>query len=349
MSSQVRTTSFEKKNRKKEQSFTSTGDKLLYHKDAVRDLRAQRNHPIVLHIMPTEMCNLKCVFCSVAQRGLEGKLFKDLTMEQIRFVIGKLQPLGLKAVILSGGGDPTLYKQINELLAYLYSVGLEVGMITNGILLAQKVTPENLKRLSWVRISANAFDYVSDIQIPPLGKKTVLGFSYIWNEKSSSRVVKKIISKIEEQRLSNPVTYVRMLPDCNLETAELEKMHQKLRETTRKLGDPFFHQYKTHKTPDECHLGRVHPVLYTDGNIYPCDSLVLNSPPDDKRFHKKYALCRWDQAGEYYRRKIAGSLVNTRNCPCCVFCRQNEILAKLINTKEKRPLPVGKLRHVNFV
>lgn len=349
MSSQATRVSFEEKNKTQEQSYTSTGDKLLFHKDALRDLRSKQNHPIVLHIMPTEVCNLKCVFCSVAQRGSEGKLFHDLTLDQIKFVIGKLQPLGLKAVILSGGGEPTLYKPINELLAYLHAAGLEIGLITNGILLSRNISPANLKRLSWVRISANALDYVDDIEIPRLGRKTVLGFSYIWNPKTSSRIIKKIVAKIEEQRETNPVTYVRMLPDCNLETAELEKMHKKLHAVTRKLGDPFFHQYKTHNTPSECHLGRVHPVLYTDGNIYPCDSLVLNSPPDDKRFHNKFALCRWDEVGRFYRRKIAGSLVDTRNCPCCVFCRQNELLIKIIAAKEKLPTPSASLKHVNFV
>ena len=343
------TSRFDKENTKKEQSFTSTGEKLLHHKSALCDLRAAKNHPIVLHIMPTEVCNLRCVFCSVAQRGKEDKLFQDLTMEQIRFVISKLQPMGLKAVILSGGGEPTLYKPINELIAHLHAVGMEIGLITNGIPLAKKVSPENLARLSWVRISANAFDYVADIQIPRLGSDTILGFSYIWNARTSDRILAKIVGKINEQRSTNPVTYVRMLPDCNLETAELETMHAKLRKVTQQLGDPFFHQYKTHKTPAECHLGRVHPVLYTDGNIYPCDSLVLNSPPDDKKFHKQFALCRWDEVVRFYSQPIHGSLIDTRQCPHCVFCRQNELLAVIINTKKKLRAPAGNLRHINFV
>ena len=61
-------TSFEKENSKKQTIFTSTGEKLLHHPEAIEDLKQRKNHPIVLHIMPTEVCNLNCVFCSVAQR-----------------------------------------------------------------------------------------------------------------------------------------------------------------------------------------------------------------------------------------------------------------------------------------
>lgn len=340
---------FEKNNSRHEQSFTSTGHKLLHHQDAIESLRSKRNHPIVLHIMPTERCNLNCVFCSVAQRGESDHLFPDLTLKQIKSVVSALRPLGLKAVILSGGGEPCLYEFINELLVYLKSENLEIGIITNGVVLGTRITDTNLKFLSWIRISANAFDYVDDISIPKIKCNTTLGFSYIWNPLSSEKIIKKIIRKIHEQSQSNPISYVRMLPDCNLATSDLEKAHKYLRKMTMELGPPFFHQYKIHQTPNQCHLGRVHPVLYTDGYIYPCDSLVLNSPADNKKFHRDFALCRWDEIREFFLTEINGSLVNTNKCPNCVFCRQNELLMKIINSSEELPVPTDNLQHVNFI
>ena len=345
----MKATDFDENNARKEQSYTSTGDKLLHHKDAIADLRNKKNHPIVLHIMPTERCNLKCVFCSVAQRGSEGKLFPDLTLEQIRNVVSKFKLMGLKAVILSGGGEPTLYKYINELLEYLKDEDIEIGMITNGIALADNIKPDNIKLLRWVRISANSFDYVDKINIPELDSKTTLGFSYIWNPLTSDKIINKIKDKIKEQSSSNPVAYIRMLPDCNLETVELEQSHERLRKITMELGSPFFHQYKTHKTPRECHLGRVHPVFYTDGYIYPCDSLVLNSPAGNRKFNKDFALCRWDEIDKYYSQRIASSLIDTRKCPHCVFSRQNELLMTIINTKKTLPTPHKYLQHINFI
>lgn len=341
---------FEKENSKKESSFTSTGEKFFFHKHAIFDLRNKRNHPIVLHIMPTEVCNLRCVFCSVAQRGEKGKLLPDLKMDQIRQVVRNLKKIGLKAVILSGGGEPTVYPHINELLEFLHDEKLEIGMISNGVMLAKKIKLRNLNYLTWIRISVNSLDYVDDIQIPKLNPKRVtLGFSYIWNPLASEKIIKKIQNKIREVSSYNKVEYVRLLPDCNLETEELEKAHKKLRKTAKRLGSPFFHQHKTHKTPAECHLGRVHPVLYADGYIYPCDSLVLNSPSDDKKFHREYALCKWDEVNKYYAKMIKGTLIDTKKCPHCVFSEQNKLLFKIINTNNDLPITDKKLKHINFI
>lgn len=341
---------FEKENSKKESSFTSTGEKIFFHASAIKDLRSGRNHPIVLHIMPTEACNLRCVFCSVAQRGENGKQFPDLGLDLIKKVVGNFKKMGLKAIILSGGGEPTIYPQINELLEFLHNRKLEIGLITNGVVLAEKIKPKSLGYLTWIRISINSLDYLDDIQIPKLNpKKTTLGFSYIWNPLTSEKIIGKIRKKIREISRLNKVKYIRLLPDCNLETHELEKAHENLRKTTERLGSPFFHQYKTHTTPPECHLGRIHPVLYTDGYIYPCDSLVLNSPANNKKFHREYALCRWNEIGKFYGKKINGSLIDTKKCPHCVFSRQNKLLFRIINTRKKLPKPRKKIEHLNFV
>lgn len=341
---------FDEYNSGQESSFTSTGEKLLFHPDAIFDLKSKRNHPIVLHIMPTEVCNLRCIFCSVAQRGEDGRLCSNLTMDQIRNVVEEFKKRGLKAIIISGGGEPLMYPQINELIEYLYNEGLQIGLITNGILLSTHLKSEILDKLTWVRISINSMDYVERITIPKLnGETTTLGFSYIWNNLTNDKVLERIRNFIDEVDKVNKVEYVRLLPDCNLETSMLEAEHIKLRQTAERLGAPFFHQYKIHEQPPECHLGRVHPVLYTDGYIYPCDSLVLNSPMDDKKFHREYSLCRWDEVADFYDKPICGSLVDTRKCPHCVFARQNKLITKIVSTDEPVPEAKGKITHINFI
>lgn len=341
---------FDDYNNKQESSFTSTGEKIYAHHDAINDLRKHRNHPIVLHIMPTEICNLRCVFCSVAQRGCEGKTYPDLTLDQIKHVVNNLKKNGLKAIILSGGGEPTLYPQINELISFLKSEDLEIGMITNGTLLATHLSDESLNSFTWIRISINTLDYLADINIPKINSdKTTLGFSYIWNPLTKDVTIKKIKKKIDDISAFSEVNYVRLLPDCNLETNDLEKAHEELHKIAQELGSPFFHQYKTHETPPECHLGRVHPVLYTDGFIYPCDSLVLNSPAEDKKFHQDYSLCYWDEVDNFFNKEFNSSLLNTKKCPHCVFARQNLLLTKLINSNDDLPDVDPTLKHVNFI
>lgn len=341
---------FDEYNSGQETSFTSTGEKLLFHPGAISDLQNRKNHPIVMHIMPTEVCNLRCVFCSVAQRGEDGLLCPNLTLEQINHVVTEFKKRGLKAVIISGGGEPLTYPLINELINYLCDEGLQVGLITNGILLSRNLKQEVLERLTWIRISINSMDYVDKIEIPKLNSEvTTLGFSYIWNSLTNDVTLNRIKSLIEEIKQTNKVEYVRLLPDCNLSTELLEEEHVKMHKKAEELGKPFFHQYKIHEQPAECHLGRVHPVLYTDGYIYPCDSLVLNSPMDDKKFHKEYALCKWDEVAKFYDCPINGSLIDTNRCPHCVFARQNKMITEILNTKGPMPLAEGHINHINFI
>lgn len=341
---------FEERNKRKESSYTSTGEKILHHQEAINNLRSRRNYPIVMHIMPTEKCNLKCIFCSVENRGNAGKIFPDLSLDQIKFAVTSFKAMGLKAVILSGGGEPAMYSLINELLEYLYSENLEIGMISNGVQLDAKIKAKNLQSLTWLRISINSLDYLEDIDIPALNpNQTTIGFSYIWNPLTSMRTLERIKEKIKTISGNNQVTYVRLLPDCNLVTEDLEKAHQMLRVVAERLGEPFFHQYKIHQIPEECHLGRVHPVLYVDGYLYPCDSLVLNSPPENKKFHPDYALCRWNEINNFYAQPIEKSLVDTQKCPHCVFYRQNVLLSKIINSSDRLPAPTVGLEHLNFI
>lgn len=113
-------------------TFTSTGEKLFYHQEAMQALRDGRGMPIVSHLMPTDLCNFKCAFCSVQHRAGDS-----LKMDQIVDYISQLLPIGLKAVIISGGGNPLLFRDgtydFNSLIEYLHGAGLQIGLITNGL------------------------------------------------------------------------------------------------------------------------------------------------------------------------------------------------------------------------
>jgi hypothetical protein len=147
--------------------------------------------PIVTHLMATDACNFKCAFCSVQHRAGDS-----LTFKQIDNYISQLIPLGLKSVILSGGGNPILYrdgdKNFNTLVLYLYLKGLEIGLITNGTPLVEVngrktwkgVDPNTLDMLKWVRISLSGWDHTQDrIDTPDFDQSvTTLGGSYVLHD-----------------------------------------------------------------------------------------------------------------------------------------------------------------------
>lgn len=171
-------------------TFTSTGAKFFAHQEAMQNLRNGKGQPIVSHIMLTDICNHTCAFCSVQSRAGDTLVFNDV-LEYADILIR----YGLKAVILSGGGNPILYKckktgsNFNDVVNALYDRGLEIGLITNGMPLRLfdnreswgAVRPETLDKLKWIRISMSGLDHdEKTVFVPDIDpNKTTLGFSYV--------------------------------------------------------------------------------------------------------------------------------------------------------------------------
>lgn len=174
--------------------FTSTSSKLPWHRDIIDGLHNNKGVPKVSGIFVTDTCQHKCSFCSTANRGQAA-----LTMRQIETYVDQLIPLGLKAVILSGGGNPILYKDkesgadFNALATMLNKKGLQLGLISNGLKNMVKypdgrtswktVRPDVLDMLTWVRISLSAWDHGEEVEIPDINPElTALGGSWVYHD-----------------------------------------------------------------------------------------------------------------------------------------------------------------------
>lgn len=179
-------------------TFTSTGEKLFFHQEAMQALRDGSGKPIHAWLAAHDLCNHKCSFCSVGER--EGD---SLPFSVIQRFFEDLAELGLKAVTLSGGGNSILYRckqsgaDFNDLVDFLHGLGLQIGVITNGmpmklyILPFQRmswkaVRPETLDKLTWCRISMSGLDHnhrEQQVFVPDFDpSKTTLGFSWIMSD-----------------------------------------------------------------------------------------------------------------------------------------------------------------------
>lgn len=181
--------------------FTSDGSKLLWHTEAMQGLRNGKPRVVTAHVMPTDVCAHRCAFCSVGQRA--GDV---LSMPVIRQFISTLKRHGLLSVIVSGGGNPILYKcpetgaNFNDLIGELHEFGLQIGVISDGMPLRKfegewsyshktftfreswgTVRPETLDKLTWLRISMAGLDHdENEVFVPDIDpSKTTLGFSYV--------------------------------------------------------------------------------------------------------------------------------------------------------------------------
>ena len=184
-------------------TYTSTGAKFFAHQEAMANLRNGKGQPIVTHVMLTDVCNHRCAFCSVQARAGDS-----LPLSVIVEYLQTLKTFGLKAVILSGGGNPILYRNagadFNDVVNCCKYLGLEVGLITNGMPMKgytdyrdktnqfrpgysgvrtswKTVRPETLDSLTWIRISMSGLDHEErEVFVPDIDpSKTTLGFSYV--------------------------------------------------------------------------------------------------------------------------------------------------------------------------
>lgn len=382
-------------------TFTSTGAKFFAHQEAMQNLRNGKGQPIVTHVMLTDVCNHTCAFCSVQARAGDSLQFYDIMQ-----YLNTLKQYGLKAVILSGGGNPILYKcrhtskNFNDVVAMIHDMDLEIGLITNGMPLRKfegewahdlktftfreswgTVRPETLDKLTWVRISMSGLDHPErEVYVPDIDpSKTTLGFSYVahdifhepkdpYHGKVSRRLdligdlkypeepFEQRINVLADQvahyvRVYNP-RYVRLLPNC-LEPelipqrcSQLQAMADYINEVT--LKESAFVQYKPPQAPKACYLGYIHPVLNSDGYVYPCDSCVLNEAAEHQ-FANPWRICHWTEIAELYENPVHSLIKNPAHlCPGCVFTKSNELLTEVVNGTT--PLPVVEPpEHVNFV
>lgn len=303
----------------REAQYTSTGIKLMHHPNLLKALKGGYAFPVSLQVAPTSICNLNCIFCSNVNRNKN----ENLSKESIFVLLTQLKMRGLKTVEWTGGGDPTLYKHINEVMSFAASLTLKQGFITNGIEFADKIAPENIYYLKWLRISLNSLDYGKDIKVPSYFHG-VLGFSYVMNKKTTQETINSIFDHVKRY---NPI-YVRIVPDCQATDEEQVKNNEKFSNMVSKWPPPFFFQKKEFARPERCWWGYVKPFVLHDGFVYYCSSVVLNDSAD-KQFHWKYRWCSIDMLPKKYDFPIIP--FGTESCNHCVFKGQNNLVDSILN------------------
>jgi MoaA/NifB/PqqE/SkfB family radical SAM enzyme len=98
---------------------------------------------IVLHLTTT--CNHNCNFCSNYYRINERELRASIETKDILNFIDEFESLGMKNLVVSGGGEPFLHKGISKILLRLNRSSLNSFLYTN---LDVELTPEILQQLS---------------------------------------------------------------------------------------------------------------------------------------------------------------------------------------------------------
>lgn len=114
-----------------------------------------------LRISVTDRCNIRCFYCMPAEHVQFMERGQLLTFEEIERLVRVAVPLGLRKIRLTGG-EPLVRRDLHKLVSKVAVIpGIEdVGLTTNGILLAEQAADLYAAGLRRINISLDALDPV---------------------------------------------------------------------------------------------------------------------------------------------------------------------------------------------
>ncbi|NNK90823.1 MAG: GTP 3',8-cyclase MoaA [Acidimicrobiia bacterium] len=127
-----------------------------------------------LRISVTDRCNFRCSYCM--PKGVFGRDYQFmprnelLTFEEIARVAGAFAEVGVNKVRLTGG-EPLLRRNLDDLVAMLAALDVEIAMTTNASLLnrhAQRLADAGLARVtvSLDSVDEDTFRAMNDVDFP---------------------------------------------------------------------------------------------------------------------------------------------------------------------------------------
>jgi GTP 3',8-cyclase len=112
-----------------------------------------------LRISVTDRCNIRCFYCMPAENVQFMNRRELLTFEEIERFVRVAVPLGLNQIRLTGG-EPLVRKDLHVLVAKLAAIPeiIDIGLTTNGILLADQAKLLYEAGLRRINVSLDALD-----------------------------------------------------------------------------------------------------------------------------------------------------------------------------------------------
>lgn len=278
--------------------------KIFAHAQALNDIgEGKWIAPIYIRIKPTNYCNHKCYYCSYADNalGLRDLVNRQdqISREKMLEIISDVKDMGVKAVTLSGGGEPLVYPYIVETMQKILDAGIDLSIITNGQLLNDE-RAEVLTQAKWVRISfdsSNAETYAKVRQISLTAFDEVcnnihkfaeiksnnceLGINFVINHENAGQVYD--MAKMVKELGVNHIKYTARVTKDLFEYHEpfkqkvIEQIHRAKDElendnfrVINKYESDFDSVLVFRRCYDKCYVNKIFTVIAADSKVYFC-------------------------------------------------------------------------------
>jgi radical S-adenosyl methionine domain-containing protein 2 len=117
-------------------------------------------------------CNMKCKFCYATFEDMH--VGAQMSLEHACTVITKLYLSGVQKITFAGG-EPLLYKHIDDCISFSKGLGMTTSIITNGSLITHQWLVKMQGKLDWIGISVDSLDpRTNDL----IGRRTKMKIDY---------------------------------------------------------------------------------------------------------------------------------------------------------------------------
>lgn len=287
----------------KTQKYATWGDKYLQHTDVLYSIQYEDTFkPINVQLALCEVCDSDCPFCSVAGRPLKS----FIPWPKLVKMMQDFKTLGAKAVEITGGGNPMLYrdrehgKNINDVVRLCGELGFDVGIITNSENIERHLKPDVFEFVNWIRISLIKLDEGKAPEDYNFGSfpRDKIGLSYIIYDNETGQpdelsrtnrvyqgTTKESIQKIAKLIELNPeIKFCRIAGNALIDgyQTQVQTKWRPVIEEIDGLSKFFIKDIWDNCRPfeDGCYVGLTRPYIapHPDGSdyqVYMCTSHVL--------------------------------------------------------------------------
>lgn len=305
--------------------------KILAHSDKLKVL-AQDGicAPVQWMVYPSNVCNFNCDHCIMKSERKNCEMLPEVTMKKM---VADVVRVGSKCVMFAGGGEPLTNPCTLSTMETLKSVGVEVGMLTNGILLPEKLD------INYLRISVDAATKETYWKVKGVDA---------WDRLNHNLRRLKFSGELGLAFLVEPANFHEIEDFCqwaqqwdykfiHIRPAYWPEKDQEIRDGVAALGDiksrlskyrdvnfitSKFDSYWGDRTYDTCRATPLKAVLCADGRFAVCQDVFIKFGDYNRM---SFESCWYS---EEHRNALKS--IDLSTCPRCVENGHNEIIEHCI-------------------
>jgi len=293
--------------------------KLLKNCELIASLNRGVIPPLHVQFNPTNRCNLSCSFCSCARRDRSAEADFSLFPQ----VLAGFVRLGTRALTFTGGGEPLLHPNLNDMVWECHRADVKTGLITNGIALSSLESPTTWCRVSHADYRPFTDEYADQLALAIHRLSTVdWAFSYVVSAEPNLEQIQRVVRFARDHGM----THVRLADDI---LAQRPAPWAEVARVLHGVDSQVIYQPRQPPHPGgDCYLCYLKPLIDCDYRWYACCTVQyalatpsLNNPPE---------LCLGSSLDA--ERITSGSLTpfNGHHCAHCRYGEYNRALARLI-------------------